>query len=99
MSDRYRISRKAQTQISDIVISTAEIFGVYQARAYHSGLARSFELLGDFPLMGPAAEHLFPGLRRFTFQSHIVYYTISDAGVFIRQVLHHRMQVRPELFV
>ncbi|MET3612509.1 toxin ParE1/3/4 [Rhizobium aquaticum] len=98
MSERYKISRKAQIQISGIVSYTAEMFGPYQAKAYHSGLARTFELLSDFPLMGPMAQDLFPGLRQFTFQAHIIFYTTSEAGVFIRQVLNHRVNLRPELF-
>lgn len=98
MSDRYKVSRKAQIQISDIVLYTAEMFGPYQARAYHSGLAHTFELLSDFPHMGPMAQDLFPGLRQFTFQAHIIFYTTSEAGIFIRQVLHQRTNLRPELF-
>jgi toxin ParE1/3/4 len=98
MSDRYSLSEKAESQVLDVFAYTLEAFGLYQAEAYHAGLAHTFELLGDFPLMGPDAGRLFPGLRQFTFQSHTIFYTVSDAGVFIRQVLHQRMQARPDLF-
>jgi hypothetical protein len=38
------------------------------------------------------------GLRRFRFQAHFVYYTVSTGTVEIRGVLHHARQIRPSLF-
>lgn len=98
MSNRYALSETAETQILEIYAYTARTFGVYQAEAYHAGLIHTFELLAGFPLMGPDAGRLFPGLRRFTFQSHTIFYTASDVGIAIRQILHARVQVRADLF-
>jgi toxin ParE1/3/4 len=38
------------------------------------------------------------GLRRFRFQAHFVYYTVSTGTVEIRGVFHHARQIRPSLF-
>lgn len=94
----YRLSQRAKAQLLAIYKHTVGAFGPYQADAYYSGLAHTFDLLADFPLMGPNAETLAPGLRRFRFQSHNIFYTAEDGKIFIRQILDTRMQARPDLF-
>jgi len=77
---------------------TESQFGAYQADAYAAGLIRTFGLLADFPAIGQAADDLREGLRRFRFQAHFVYYTVSTGALEIRGVLHHARQIRPSLF-
>ncbi|QGM98707.1 type II toxin-antitoxin system RelE/ParE family toxin [Methylocystis parvus] len=95
---KYRLSFQARRQISDIGAFTARRFGLYQARAYHEGLERTFGLLADFPKMGTSADELLRGARRFRFQSHDVFYTEEEDGVLIRAVFHTAQNVRPSLF-
>ncbi len=95
---KYQLSEKAVAEILAIDAYTTSTFGAYQADAYQAGLEHTFNLLADFPLMGPSAETLFPGLRRFRFQSHTIFYSVAPDMIFIRQILHVRMQVRPDLF-
>jgi toxin ParE1/3/4 len=95
---RYRLSLQARDQIRDIGRFTKQRFGVYQAQAYHAGLERTFGLLADFPKMGVAADELLIGLRRFRFQSHVVFYTEEDGEILIRAVFHARQTLRPNLF-
>ncbi|WP_456717018.1 type II toxin-antitoxin system RelE/ParE family toxin [Bradyrhizobium sp. USDA 4353] len=73
-------------------------FGSYQADAYASGLIRTFELLSDFPAIDQSADEFRAGLRRFRFQAHVVYYTVSIEAVEIRGVLHHARRIRSSLF-
>lgn len=40
----YRLSRQARNQVRNIGAFTKERFGLYQAKAYHSGLERIFGL-------------------------------------------------------
>jgi toxin ParE1/3/4 len=94
----YRLSERADKQIEEIFLYGVEAFGVYQAEAYHSGLKRTFELLADFPLMGPRADLFAPGMHRFRFQSHFIFYVPNTDHIFIRAILPTRMDIRPDLF-
>ncbi len=55
-------------------------------------------LLADFPRIGQLAGELAPGLRRFRFQAHHVYYNEDGDRIVIRAVYHHSRDIRPELF-
>ena len=94
----YRLSLQARNQVRDIDRFTKRRFGLYQAQAYHAGLERTFGLLADFPKMGVAADELLTGVRRFRFQSHVIFYTEQGSGILIRAIFHERQTVRPNLF-
>jgi len=94
----FRLSRQAEADLLDIYIYTDGKFGRYQADAYHAGLEHTFRLLADFPGIGTAADDLVPGFRRFRFQSHYVFYTDEADHVFIRALIHVRMNLRDDLF-
>jgi toxin ParE1/3/4 len=94
----YRLSRLAREQIRDIGRFTLKRFGHYQAKAYHAGLERTFGLLADFPMMGVEVAEILVGLRRFRFQSHVIFYSLEPHGILIRAVLHAAQNARPELF-
>ena len=94
----YRLSPKARSQIRDIGQFTKRRFGDYQAKAYHTGLERTFELLADFPKMGVVADELLIGARRFRFQSHIIFYTEDGDNILIRALFHAAQNLRPDLF-
>jgi toxin ParE1/3/4 len=95
---KYRLSPQARNQIRDIGRFSKRRFGAYQAKAYHAGLERTFELLADFPKMGVAADELLIGARRFRFQSHIVFYTEDGDNILIRALFHVAQNLRPDLF-
>ncbi len=94
----FRLSARARAQVHEIYDYSAATFGSYQANAYHAGLERTFGLLADFPRIGQLAGELAPGLRRFRFQAHHVYYTEDGDRIIIRAVYHHSRDIRPELF-
>jgi toxin ParE1/3/4 len=94
----YRLSLQARSQVRDIGRFTKRRFGVYQAQAYHAGLERTFGLLADFPKMGVAADELLIGVRRFRFQSHVIFYNEESGGILVRAVFHARQTLRPDLF-
>ena len=95
---RFRLSQLAQSQIRAIGRYTEREFGLYQAKAYHAGLERTFGLLADFPKMGADASELLVGARRFRFQTHIIFYAEEADGVLIRAVFHAAQNIRRELF-
>ena len=94
----FRLSRRAHADLLDIYAFTEATFGSYQAEAYHSGLARTFGLLADFPAIGVSREEILPRLRQFRFQSHLIFYCDEGGHVFIRALIHVRQGLRPSLF-
>jgi toxin ParE1/3/4 len=94
----YKLSRNAGLKLRDIFECTDETFGRYQADAYHAGLEKTFGLIAEFPRIGRASDELVPGLRRFRFQSHHIFYVLDDKHVLILQIFHVSQDIRPELF-
>lgn len=98
MVTSYRLSRLALTHIDQIVAYTDETFGVSQTAAYIAGLESSFDLLLRFPGIGAAAFEVKPGLRRYRYQSHYIFYTEQADFIGIEAVLHVSRKIRPDLF-
>lgn len=94
----YRLSRLARSHLYGVYDFGARRFGPMQADAYHEGLERIFGLLAEYPGIGASSDDLLPGLRRFRFQSHYVFFTNEGDYILIRAVIHVRQRLRPELF-
>ena len=94
----FRLSVRAERDLIEIYDYTEETFGSYQADAYHAGLEHTFDLLAHFPLIGTAMAQIVPGLRRFRFQAHWVFYSEEGGTILIRAVLHQARAIKPDLF-
>jgi toxin ParE1/3/4 len=71
----FKLSARAETDLLAIYEYSEAQFGKYQADAYHAGLERTFDLIANFPRIGQAIDEIVPGIRRFRFQSHNVFYS------------------------
>lgn len=87
----YSLSSKAVADLDDIYQYTILNFGLEQAQAYLRGLHKRFQHLADNPTFGRNADQLAPNLRRYEYQSHVVFYIPAEQGVLIVRVLHGRM--------
>ena len=87
----YRLSRKAVADLDGIHEYTIVNFGVTKARTYMSGLHERFESLARQPTLGREANKIVPGLRRYEYRSHVVFYVPEDRSVMIVRVLHKNM--------
>jgi toxin ParE1/3/4 len=83
----YRLSKKADQDVEDIVAYGAREFGVQQATKYHEGLTKAFEFLSVYPRAERERNEFSPPVRIHTFGSHVVIYVIDDDGVLIVRVL------------
>ena len=86
----YRLSAEAAADIAAIGDYGIATFGLAQALKYHLGLESRFELLGQFPRIGTPTYDLRPGLYRYHYVSHTIFYTIEPDHVFIVRVLYAR---------
>ena len=93
----YSLSSKAAADLDGIYEYTILNFGLSQARTYLFGLHEGFEALAQHPMQGRKSDELAPGLRRFEYQSHIVFYVLKDKGIRIVRVLHQSMDVKRHL--
>ncbi|MDE0201616.1 MAG: type II toxin-antitoxin system RelE/ParE family toxin [Rhodospirillaceae bacterium] len=90
----YRLTQKATDDLNAIYEYTTVNFGLEQAQNYLSGLHGRFEELATHPVLGRNAEPLAPGLRRYPYRSHVVFYVPEDQGVLIVRILHESMEPR-----
>lgn len=87
----YKLSGKASADVDDIYEYTIVNFGIEQARKYLHGLGDCFKALAENPLQGRAADELASELRRYEYQSHVVFYREVEQYTLIVRVLHKSM--------
>ena len=58
------------------------------ARRYVAGLKARCQALAKFPKQCPACSELGANIRRGSFRSHDIYYSISDGVVIIERIIH-----------
>ena len=87
----YSLSPKAAADLDGIYEYTILNFGLEQAQEYLLGLHERFQTLAQNPMHGRSADQLAPKLRRFEYQSHVVFYLPKHDGVRIVRVLHESM--------
>ena len=87
----FRLSTRADADILEIVAYTVKCFGIEQGRRYHDGLKRAFQALAEHPTRGRDAAELAPNLRRWKYESHMVFFVREPQGILIVRVLHQAM--------
>jgi len=97
MSNRYRISKRAEKAIATILEYSYRNFGLNQALKYKSGLEDCFQLLADNPDIGRECNDIRSGYFRHEHESHIIFYTQRAKDIFITAIIHHRMDIKSKL--
>lgn len=88
----YRLSKSAENDLAEIADYTIATFGIEQSRRYRDGLNTCFQNLADNPKLGRSASlDLAPELRRYEYQSHVVFYMPELRDILIVRVLHKSM--------
>ena len=83
---RYRIARRARTDLDDIWLSIAEDSPVAADRVL-SRLYDAFVNLSLSPRMGVPRLHLAPNLRMFPVYEYLIFYRPSPDGIEVARVL------------
>jgi toxin ParE1/3/4 len=87
----YKLSGKASADVENIYEYTIVNLGVEQARIYLHGLDDCLKALAENPLQRRAADELASVLRRYEYQSHVVFYREVEQYTLIIRVLHQSM--------
>jgi len=93
----YKLSNESTIDLTDIYKFGIENFGLDQAQKYILGLHELFQTLSDNTNIGRDASEFLPSLKRFVYMSHIVFYFVTDSGVFIIRVLSQSMDYERHL--
>lgn len=86
----YRLSERADADLSSIFVYGFEQFGERQAARYFEELKGVFDKLAQFRKMGRRADSIRNGLRRHEHGSHVIFYVEESEGIVIVAVVHAR---------
>ncbi len=86
----YRLTRKAEEDLTGIYLAGVREFGVDQAEAYLAELLRTFELLALNPALARLRKEFRPTVRIHPHRAHIVIYRDIGPDILIIRVRHGR---------
>ena len=93
----YLISKEADTDLEDISFYSYMNWGEDHAVLYLSNLKHCFQTLVTHPSIGRDASEFFQGLKRFSYKSHMIFYTTIDTGILIVRILGQQMDYEEHL--
>ncbi len=93
----YKVSGKAETDITKMYEYGIESFGLKQAQAYLLGMHTLFQILADNATLGRDASEFMMSLKRFSYKSHTIFYLASDIDILIVRVLNQSMDYENNL--
>jgi len=86
----FELTEGANADLAAITDYTAARWGKVQTRKYLDALEGRLNQLAGRPLMGRRRDELTDGLLSFPFESHVIYYMLTDVGIIVLRVLHQR---------
>lgn len=84
----YRLSRKAEEDLTALFITGAQQFGLAQAEHYFTKLEQTLAHLARFPRVARERAEINPPVRVHPHQSHLVIYLIEGADILILRIRH-----------
>ena len=91
----FQLTRTAESDITLIADYTIFKFGIGQARKYRAGLIDSFNQLASNPTLGRTfIMENQPGLKRFRYKSHMIFYREIKSGILIIRILGGMMDFK-----
>ena len=83
----YKLSPQAAVDLKELLIDGVLKFGRPQAVKYQKALHSTFEALAAMPLMGRVSERQLPHEHRWTNGPYVIYYTVHEDGIVIRDIV------------
>ncbi|MBC7521943.1 MAG: type II toxin-antitoxin system RelE/ParE family toxin [Sandarakinorhabdus sp.] len=90
---RLEFAREALADLDAIYRHGVAEFGAAQADRYADALARTLDLICEYPAITPVIPDRSDGLRRRSVGVHSLYFTATPDLVRVVRVLHQRMDV------
>jgi len=87
-----QFSRQASRDIDEIYLYGLINFGEDQADLYSEKMKNLiFETLRSNPEIGRLDTRVNPAIRRFDFESHVIFYDVTETEIVIVRILHGSM--------
>jgi toxin ParE1/3/4 len=86
----YKTTEQADSDLIKIYVQGVLNFGKAQAEKYHSGLIKTFYLLGENPSLARERQEFKPPVRLHFYESHVIVYLQQDGYILIVRILHGR---------
>ncbi len=87
----YRLTPAAQQDLSQIWDFTQERWDAGQAEKYIGEIRAAIERIAADPQRGRACDEIREGYRRYSIDSHLVFYVETASGVDVVRILHQRI--------
>lgn len=88
------ISKKANTDLEEIWLHTADKWSVEQAYRYHNLIFDEIDFICTTTKAGKSAEHIRKGYCYSKVKSHLIFYKIVNGTVQIVRILHEKMDLK-----
>lgn len=86
-----RYSVRAERDLAVIAEYTLDRWGPNQALRYLDELEAKAHQLAASPSLGRPCDDIRPGLRRFEYAKHVIFYREHTGGILISRILHQAM--------
>ena len=86
----YKLSKRSENDLLEIVLYGIEFFGLDKAQDYHSELSKTMQLLANNPKMGRKADNIASGVRRHEHGSHVILYEETHNSILILALVHSK---------
>lgn len=96
MSDFY-LAVAADEDILEIARFSIKTWGLSQSRKYKEELYTCFKLLAKNPEIGRDATMYSPGLKRYSYKAHTIFFKQTIDGIFIVRILAQKMDFETHL--
>lgn len=86
-----RLTENADLDIIEIYLYSLKTFGIAQTENYIEALHRCLASLAENPFLGRDCSMIKPGVRRFEYAKHSIYYRTDEYDILVLRILHQRM--------
>lgn len=92
---KYRLTKKALQDLSEIWNYTYDVWSELQADKYYRQLLEWCQKLAEKPQIGRNYDNILEKLRGFKVNRHIIFYRITENDeIEIARILHEKMDLK-----
>ncbi len=89
----YRFSEAVAREIEMILEKSVADSGIRHTEVYFNALKKCLAIINRNTHMGIVAEDINPDYRRFIHRNHIIFYRITESGIYIVRILEKQMDI------
>ena len=93
----YTLAPRARADLQGIWKYSVDEWGVEQADRYVREIHQEIEVVARDPTRGRPCDHLRMGYRMYPAGSHMLFFRLTDSGIYVVRILHQRMDFERHL--